>query len=34
MIDRLIISAETTNEYEKLLADKKLSKAEKNQEYQ
>lgn len=30
MIDRLIISAETTNEYEKLLADKKLSKAEKD----
>lgn len=32
MIDRLIISADTTGEYEKLLFDKRLSKADKDKE--
>lgn len=32
MIDRLIISAETTGEYEKLLFDKRVNKAEKDRE--
>ncbi len=32
MIDRLIISAETTGEYEKLLFDKKVNKADKDKE--